>query len=354
MQGKMLCATLKEPQNIQIEYVDIPVPGKGQVLLKIKRIGLCGSDSTIYYGLHPYVSYPLIMGHEFSAEIVRLGDGVEGLHEGQRVAVIPHLVCGECDACKNEIYNFCEELRCTGAEADGAHREYMVMPSEMVLPIPDTVSYDDAAMIEPACVAYHAAKRPAIKPDDKVLIIGAGPIGNFCMQSVKTLGAEKVYVADVDQSRLELALTLGAEGVINVSEQSLEDGIKQFEDSAKKISVYFDCVGSKGQVLNQILQLAARGSRVVMVGVLQNEYDIPNLPDFVQHELTLFGTTMYTPSDYKEMIDLMGSKKISTEGIITHWFDLKDIKEVFKDLVENKSEKYFKVIFKVDDQADDV
>ena len=343
---KMLKATLAAPEHIVLGECDIPEPLENQILIKIERIGVCGSDPTIYFGRHPYVKYPVVMGHEFSGTVAALGNGVNAPAAGTRVAVIPHLVCGECEACKNGIYNFCESLRCTGAEADGAHCEYIAMPKEMVLPIPDTMSLDDAAMVEPACVAYHAAKRGEIEPDDTVLVIGAGPIGNFCMQSCKALGAKKVYIADMDPERLELAKSLGADGIIDVSRESLDDGLARLCGGGKKTDLFFDCVGEKGRVFNDILKLARRGTRVVIVGVLQNGYDIPLLPDFVQHELRLSGTTMYTPADYRDMIELMGAGRIRTQGMITHYFDLPQIIDVFH-MIAKRGEKFFKIIFRV-------
>jgi L-iditol 2-dehydrogenase len=348
MSGKMLSVTLVKPRELKIEYTDMPKPGKGEILIKILRVGVCGSDSTIYYGNHPYVSFPVIMGHEFSGTVEVLGEGVTGFSVGERVAIIPHLVCGKCRACKTETYNFCEELRCTGAEADGAHVQYKVMPKEMVIPIPDSMTMDDAAMVEPACVGYHAAKRGDIQPDDRVLVIGAGPIGIFNMQSVKALGAKEVYIADIDEWRLDLALKLGADGAINVSKESLEEGLIRLAGGSKEINVFFDCVGEKGLVFDNILQLARRGTRVVIVGVLQNNYYVPHLPDFVQHELRLSGTTMYVPQDYREMIKLIGEGKVKTEGMITHYFKLEDINAVFN-LIENKQEKYFKIMLTVND-----
>jgi len=342
---KMFKAVLAAPERIVIEQSDIPKPLDNQILIKVERIGVCGSDPTIYFGRHPYVKYPVVMGHEFAGTVAALGDGVNSPAAGTRVAVIPHLVCGECEACQDEIYNFCESLRCTGAEADGAHCQYIAMPNEMVLPIPDSMSMDDAAMVEPACVAYHAAKRGEITSNDTVLIIGAGPIGNFCMQSCKVLGAKKVYIADMDAERLELALSLGADGVIDVSKESLANGLKRLCNGGKKIDVFFDCVGEKGGVFNDILKIARRGTRVVIAGVLQKGYDIPLLPDFVQHELRLSGTTMYTPADYRDMIELMGAGKIRTQGMITHYFDLSQIIEVF-DMITQHKEKFFKIILK--------
>ena len=345
--GKMFAATLVAPEHIVVGEADIPVPGKNQILIKVERVGVCGSDPTIYFGRHPYVKYPVVMGHEFSGTVAALGEGAADPIVGTRVAVIPHLVCGECEACKAEIYNFCESLRCTGAEADGAHCGYIAMPKEMVLPIPDAMSLDDAAMLEPACVGYHAAKRGQIEPGDTVLVVGAGPIGNFCMQCCKALNAGRVIIADMDRERLELAESLGADGTIDVLQESLEEGLVRHCGSSKKIDLFFDCVGELGEVLNGIIKIAKRGARIVVVGVLQNGYHIPLLPDFVQHELRLSGTTMYTPADYRDMIDLMGNKKdkkISTRGMITHYFDIKEIAEVFK-MIAVRKEKFFKIMF---------
>ncbi len=342
---KMYCVTLKRPMLLEEGYCEIPVPNKGEVLIKVKRVGLCGSDGAIYYGKHPYVSYPLVMGHEFAGEIAGLGEGVKDMHVGQRVAVIPHLVCGHCIPCKTEVFNFCEELRCTGAEADGAHCEFKVMPSVMAIPIPDNLSMDDAAMIEPACVAYHAAKRAEVQKTDSVLIIGAGPIGLFAMQSVKALGASRVYIADIDKKRLELAGSLGADGLIDVSKEKMSDGLKRLAGSAKEIDLFFDCVGQRGEILEEIILMAKRGSRIVMVGVLQMDYHIPHLPDFVQHELRLSGTTMYTPSDYREMIGHLSNGSINTKGMITHHFPITDAAKVFKKFVEEKKEYFFKIMF---------
>jgi L-iditol 2-dehydrogenase len=344
--GTMLQATLVAPEKIEVGRVPIPAPGPGEILIHVERIGVCGSDPTIYFGRHPYVTYPVVMGHEFSGHVEALGEGVSFPAPGTRVTVIPHLVCGECGACKNEIYNFCESLRCTGAEADGAHREYIAMPKEMVVPIPDAMSMDDAALVEPACVAYHAAKRGKICPNDTVLIVGAGPIGNFCMQSCRALGAKAVIIADRDAERLALAATLGADSVIDVSAEGLRQGLKRLCGSHEQVDVFFDCVGEKGAVFNDILGLARRGSRVVIVGVLQNGYDIPLLPDFVQHELQLSGTTMYTPADYREMVTLMGEGKIRTVGMISHYFPLSRVADVF-DMIAARREKFFKIVLTV-------
>jgi L-iditol 2-dehydrogenase len=216
----------------------------------------------------------------------------------------------------------------------------------MALPIPDKMSMDDAALLEPACVAYHGAKRGEIQKGDRALIVGAGPIGVFCLQSVKALGAGKVYIADTDTDRLEIAKNLGADGVIDVSKKTIKEGLDELCGGSINIDLYYDCVGEKGRVLNDILLLAKRGSRIVIIGVLQNGYNIPNLPDFVQHELRLSGTTMYVPQDYRDMIDLVSRGVITTRGMVSHHFNLEDVPKVLE-MLDKRTEKSFKIILNV-------
>ena len=175
--------------------------------------------------------------------------------------------------------------------------------------------------LSPRALGYHAAKRGEVKKTDVALIIGAGPIGNFCMQSVKALGAKKVIIADMDEYRLGLAEATDADGVINVKNETLEEGLIRLTGGPKEVDVFYDCVGGKGQVFNEILLLAARGSRVVIVGVLQNEYN---------------------------MIKLMSEGTITTKGLISHYSRLDEIESVFENLVEKHTEPYFKVVFTVD------
>jgi len=332
------------------EEVSLPIPGAGEVLLKVARVGVCGSDLAIIHGKHPYARPPLVLGHEVSGVVSAQGADGAGPAPGTRVTVIPHLVCGACRACQAQRYNLCNALKCIGAQADGAHAEYLLMPAEMVLPIPHSMSLADAAMVEPAAVAYHGIQRTSITADDRVLIIGAGPIGAFALQAAKALGAKEVYVADLLDTRLALATQLGADGTINTAQESLADGLSRLVGGPEGIDVFADCVGGAGAVLDQCLALANRGSRIVMLGVLGTEYHLPHLPDFVEHELTLFGTTMYTPRDYREVLALMTAGRISSAGIITHRFPLEHAPEVLA-AIDAHRERYFKVLL-VGDVAD--
>lgn len=337
---------LEAPYQLHMTEASVPTPGPEEVRVRICNIGICGSDPTIYKGLHPYVTYPLVPGHELSGVIDAVGSNVPAERIGQRVTIIPHIVCGHCDACRGEIFNFCEELKCTGAEADGGMCDYFCIESRMALEIPASMTLEQAALVEPACVAYHGAKRGQIRGGERVLIVGAGPIGVFCMQSCLALGAKEVYIADMDTERLELAKKLGATGVIEVARENLKQGLTRLAGSEKNIDVFYDCVGEKGTVLNNILEVARRGSRIVVIGVLQKQFNIPLLPDFVQHELSLSGTTMYVPQDYRDMIDLMGRGVIRTEGMVSHHFTLEQVPQVL-DMIVNRREKTFKVVIDV-------
>lgn len=337
---------LLAPYQMRLTKAPIPEPGAHEVRVRIHKIGICGSDPTIYKGLHPYVSYPLVPGHELSGVIDAVGSNVPHTRIGQRVTIIPHQVCGHCAACEKEIYNFCEELKCTGAEADGGMCDYFCIDEKMALEIPQSMTLEQAALIEPACVAYHGAKRGQLVAGECVLIVGAGPIGVFCMQSCFALGAKQVYIADMDTDRLRLAQQLGASGVINAAEETLAQGLRRLAGSEKNIDVFYDCVGEKGTVLNNILSVARRGSRVVVIGVLQKQFQIPLLPDFVQHELSLSGTTMYVPQDYRDMLSLMERGIIRIDGMVSHHFPLERVPEVLDSIV-NRREKTFKVVIDV-------
>jgi len=176
--------------------------------------------------------------------------------------------------------------------------------------------------------------------------VGAGPIGIFAAQSCRALGAEAVYLADKDAFRLDLARRLGADGTIDVSRESLADGLARLAGGREAVGVYLDCVGETGAVLDGIIATARRGSRVVVVGVLQTAYAIPHLPDFVQHELSLSGTTMYVPQDYRDMIALVSDGKIRTDGMITHTFALEDFGRAIA-LMEGRRGNVFKIMLRV-------
>jgi L-iditol 2-dehydrogenase len=217
----------------------------------------------------------------------------------------------------------------------------------MVFPIADSVSMDEAALVEPAAVGYHAARKGNPSPSETVLVFGAGPIGMFTMQAIKAVGVGKVIIADKDADRLALAKQLGADGTIDVSDETLDSGLRRLAGGGDKIDLFLDCVGFGGEVLNEIIRVARRGVRVVVAGVLESTAKVPLLPDFVEHELTMIGSTMYVPQDFRDVIDLMAKGKIKIDGMVTHSAPLSRVKDIYS-MIDARSEKFFKIILRVD------
>ena len=344
---EMVLARLVEPGKLQFETAPVPAPGKGQVLIRILRCGICGSDPAIFKGMHPFCPPPVVMGHEFSGVIAETGEGVEKLAAGQRVTVLPHLTCGECPRCLEHKSNLCESVKCIGGQADGGHCEYIALDAEMVYPVPDAMSLESAAMVEPAAVGYHGAVRAGITPDDRVLVFGAGTIGIFAMQACKALGAKAVYITDIDKDRLNLAASLGADGVIDQGKESLEEGLSRLCGGPHGIDRFFECVGGKGAVLDKMISLARRGTTLVMIGIQSKGCHVEKLPFLGEHELSLLGSNMYDARDFAEVIALMGEGKIRTDGMITHTCKFGQLAEAF-DLAVNKREKFMKIMLEMD------
>lgn len=334
---------LVKPFQMEFQDAPMPMPGPGEVQVKVTNCGICGSDPTIFKGEHPFCPAPVVMGHEFSGVVSALGEGVDDIRPGTRVTVLPHLTCGSCAMCAEHRSNLCEEVKCIGGQSDGAHAEYVVLGRGMVFPIPDAMSLDDAAMMEPACVGYHGAKRAKLGPDDVVLVFGAGAIGNFAMQSCKAIGCRKVLIADYDPWRLELAKNLGADEIIDLNRESIQDAEKRLLGGPRRIDVFFDCVGGGGSVLSTIIDVARRDTRIVVVGVQKDGVVVKSLPFIVEHELNIFGSNMYDEADYREMLAHMGAGRVRTKGMVTHRFPFGRIMEAF-DFVVGRKEPFFKVM----------
>ena len=337
---------LAKPFQLEITDAPIPRPKRGEVQVKVTNCGICGSDPTIFKGDHPFCPPPVVMGHEFSGIIGALGEGVDDIKVGTRVTVLPHLTCGKCEMCRQHRSNLCAEVKCIGGQADGAHTEYVCLGREMVFPIPDNMSLDDAAMMEPACVGYHGARRAMLKPDDVVLVFGAGAIGNFAMQSCKAIGCKTVLIADYDSWRLNLAESLGADAAIDLNKETVCAAEKRVLGESRRIDVFFDCVGGGGGVLDAIIDCARRDARIVVIGVQSESVTVRKLPYIVEHELAIFGSNMYDESDYREMLNHMGNGKVGTKGMITHRFTLDRIRNAF-DFVVGRKEPFFKVMLDI-------
>lgn len=264
--------------------VPIPKPGAGEVLLRIKAVGICGSDHHIYLGRHPYVKYPLIQGHEFCARIEQYGSGcAESLPVGSQVVVEPLIRCGTCYACSLGRYNCCENLKLVGVHCEGGFQEYLVVP-EMLLHEAKGLPANVAAFAEPLSIAMQACRRGRVTSDDHVLILGAGPIGLAAVIACKRLGAQ-VAISDLVSSRLAKARKLGADLVFYAADDS-PDRIREWSGSG--VTVVLDAVGVAPALQMGVDVLRAAG-RLVMIGISRQDLPIP-ISTIVGKEIDVLGS----------------------------------------------------------------
>ena len=326
-------ARLAEPEKVVLEDVEMPDFNDNQVLIKVKRIGICGSDIHAYYGQHPYISCPIIQGHEFSGEIAEVGDKVENLSAGDRVTVMPQLVCGKCYPCTHGNYHICNDLKVIGCQADGAAREFIPVDQELIVKLPQIMSYDYGAMVEPVAVGVHAVRRLESVAAGNLLVLGAGPIGNLTAQSAKGLGARSVLITDISDSRLEIAKSCGIDHSLNVAFENLEDKVAEYfgPDGADAI---LECVGAE-DTITVAIHLARKGTDIVIVGVFADKpsVDIGLVQD---KELRLIGTLMYRAEDYRSAIELIQSEKITLDPLISKHFPFEDYPKAFEFIKKNQ------------------
>ena len=317
----MLQAVMTQPGKIAINEVPRPVPQPGEVLIHVRRIGVCGSDIHVYHGLHPYTSYPVVQGHEVSGVVAELGPGVSGFAPGDPVVFMPQVTCGECYPCRHGQYHICDHLKVMGFQTDGAGQEYFPVKAEMVLKVPPSVSLDRAAMVEPISVAVHALRRGWMEAGMKVMVLGAGTIGNLVGQVARASGAAGVLIADVSPYKLEKARACGFKHVVNNGSEDLGAAILS-AFGPDKADLILECVGVQGTI-TQAVDYARKGSTIVVVGVFGKK-PVVDLGLVQDHELTLRGTLMYQKADYERAIELAASGALHLDEMITGHFSFRD------------------------------
>ncbi len=335
---------MTRPAVIEFREVEAPRAGEGEVLVRVKRIGVCGSDVHVYHGLHPYTGYPVVQGHEVSGEIVEVGRGVSRFAPGEAVTFLPQLTCGRCYMCTHGMSNVCSSLKVMGFQAPGAAQELFAVPEELVVKLPAGISYEIGAMVEPISVGVHALRRAGEILGKKVLVLGAGTIGNLVSQVARALGADAVMITDVSDVRLEVARRCGARFPVNTAKSDLAGAIEEHFGEAKA-DVVLECVGAQATI-TQAVANARKGTRVVVVGVFgrKPEVDLGLVQD---RELSLVGTLMYQKGDFETAVRLIEEGRLKLEGLITDRFRFEDYPKAYE-LIEREKERVLKVMIALD------
>ena len=342
----MLQQAMTAPGVIQFQEIRKPEPGPNEVLIKIKRIGICGSDIHVFHGTHPFTQYPVTQGHEVSGEIEAVGRCVTSFHAGQRVTIEPQLVCGACYPCRHGKYNLCESLKVMGFQTTGAASEYFAVDAGRVTLLPDAMTFDEGAMIEPLAVTVHAAKRFCELKGAKVAILGSGPIGILLAQSCKALGAKAVLITDISDTRLMIAKRCGVDYAVNTKEIDFETSVrKAFGDD--KADVIYDCAGND-VTMGQAIRTARKGSKIVLVAVYSGMANV-DLAVLNDHELDLDTSMMYRHEDYVDAIQLVKEGKIQLRPLMSRHFPFCEYLQAYQYIDANR-EKTMKVLIDVDTQ----
>lgn len=335
-------AILNAPGSIELREVPEPVPGSDDVLLRIRRIGVCGSDVHAYHGTHPYTRCPVIQGHEFCAVIEAVGQNVAGLQRGMKVTAMPQVVCGKCRPCRRGDYHICDELKVQGFQAPGCAQEFFVTQATSVVPLPAAFSFEQGALVEPAAVAVHAVRRAGDLAGKNVAVLGAGPIGNLVAQVARSAGAN-VLITDVSDHRLEFACDCRLSTTSNAKRETLPEAARRVFGT-DGFDAALECVGAE-QTAEAAIKSIQKGGTIVIVGVFREKPTV-NLGLVQDRELNLRGTLMYRREDYDRAVQLIDEGEILTEPLDSKHFPLQEYATAYA-FIETEGHKAMKIFIDV-------
>ena len=331
---------MTEPVMIEFRDVPLPAPGPDEILLKIKRIGICGSDIHVYHGKHPFTSYPVVQGHEYCGIVAQVGENVKGIKPGSLATARPQLVCGECGPCRRGDYNVCESLRVQGFQAPGCAQDSFIVPADRIVPLADSVTLEQGALIEPVAVGAHSIARAGNLKGKNVVVLGAGTIGNLLAQVARARGAEKILITDLSDYRLEIARQCGIENTSDAVKEELKDAVQAvFGDEGFQVA--FEAAGAENTLTGAIENIE-KGGAIVVVGVFEEKPCI-NMAVVGEHEISLIGTMMYKHEDYQEAARLIAAGKVITEPLVTRHFPFEQYLDAYR-FIEKQGDKTMKVM----------
>jgi len=320
----------KNPFEFEYGEAEVPVAGPGQTLLKVKRIGICGTDLHAFEGTQPYFSYPRILGHELATEIVQTD--AEGFTEGESVTFIPYFNCGTCVACRRGFANCCTHMQVCGVHVDGGMREYLTVPSQSLVKA-NGLGFEELALVEPLAIGAHGIRRAGVEKDEWVLVIGAGPIGLGTMQFAAIAGG-KVIAMDTNQSRLDFCKTnLDIAETINPLGENATEKLAAITNG-EMATVVIDATGNL-KAINNAFQYIAHSGRFVLIG-LQKENISFSHPEFHKRETTLMSSRNAYRADFESVVDAMVKKQVNPLTYITHRVQFAEVQEKFASWLDPK------------------
>ncbi|CAM4348785.1 NAD(P)-dependent alcohol dehydrogenase [Paenibacillus typhae] len=330
---------MTELKKMEMREIEMPVPAEGEVIVKLEYVGICGSD--VHYLEHGrigdfVVEGDFILGHECAGKVVQLGSGVKHLQVGDRVALEPGITCGQCEFCKSGKYNLCPDVQFLATPPyHGCLMDYIAFPENMAFKLPDNVSSEEGALVEPLSVGLHAAAQGGIRLGDRVVILGAGCIGLVTLLACKAFGATDIVVVDIIEKRLEAAKRLGATQVINARQEDVLGVVAALTDGAGMDKV-IETAGSEHTV-KQTPYLVKRGGSIVLVGLAAKDIIDFDFMQIMFKEADIKSVFRYR-NLYPAAIGAISGGKIDVKGIVTHEFSFEESQKAFDFVIDNKEE----------------
>ncbi|RYZ28271.1 MAG: zinc-binding alcohol dehydrogenase family protein [Chitinophagaceae bacterium] len=313
-----------KPGEFSYQEAEMPVLQKGQAIIKIKRIGICGTDLHAFEGTQPFFEYPRILGHELAGELVAV-DGMEGFQIGERVSFIPYFNCGECIACRSGLPNCCAKIKVCGVHIHGGFAEFLSVPSYSLLH-GEGLSFDELSLVEPLAIGAHGVRRADVREDEFVLVVGAGPIGLGIAEFARIAGG-KVIMMDVNDARLNFCKEkLGVQHTVNPLTDDVVQQLKEIT-AGDMPTVVIDATGNL-KAINNAFTYMAHGARYVLVGLQKGEINFSH-PEFHKREATLMSSRNATRQDFEHVISSMKKGLVKPTTYITHRVQFDEVKDQF-------------------------
>lgn len=339
----MKAAVLEAPKHLVVKEIDEPYCGEHEVLIEMRASGVCGSDVHTYLGHHPFRKPPLMLGHEVAGDVVKIGDAVEELKLGDRVAVEPHIYCGDCEFCGQGLVNLCRNKRVPGVGWAGTFSERIAVPKEILHRLDDSVSYAEGAMLEPLAVAYRAFRSGHIDAQSKVAVLGTGAIGSLVSRLCQWEKVSELMVTDVKDYNLNYVSSLGTCNPVNASTaDTMEEGMAITDSQG--VDVVMITSGSR-ESFTEALHLCKPGGIVVAIALYPGEIPFEaNL--LVAREITARGCLTYTSDDFNDVTKLINDGEIDLKPFVTERVGLEETPEVFRQIYGGKDQ--IKIIIESD------
>jgi 2-desacetyl-2-hydroxyethyl bacteriochlorophyllide A dehydrogenase len=337
-------AVMAAPGTIQFGNVEPARPGRGQVRIRVSRIGVCGSDIHVFHGKHPFVTYPLVQGHEFAGTIESVGEGVSGIAVGEKVTATPQEVCGRCPPCRRGQYNACEALKVRGFQAPGCAQDLFVTEADKLVKLPAGFTFEQGAFVEPVAVAAHSTGRAGDMAGRNVVVAGAGTIGNFVAQACRSRGAARVLITDISDFRLDVARQVGIDATCNVTKEPLVEAARRvFGPDGFDLAV--EVSGAEASLAALVAGIG-KGGTILIVGVYGVKPSV-DMSVVCEHELDVRGSMMYRHADWDQAVQWIASGAVKTEPLVSKHYPFASYPEAYA-FIEKEGERSMKVMIDVD------